>query len=66
MEVIKTWIVNHKNGRTQMYLLESGNYVIVVPTPTGQCWTDILENINEFKAKEYIAEAKTKIYEKFN
>ena len=58
MEVLKTWIVKHKNGRTQLYLLEDGNYIIVVPTPTGTCWTDVPENITEQRAKDYINEAK--------
>ena len=58
MEVLKTYIVRHKNGRTQLYLLEDGSYIIIVPTPTGQCWTDVPENITEFEAKKYINEAK--------
>ena len=56
MEVVKTWIVNHSNGRTQMYLLKDGTYVLVVPTPTGNCWTDICETIDETEASTYIIE----------
>jgi len=54
MEVIKTWIVNHENGRTQLYLLENGNYIIIVPTPNGSCWTDVPQDILKEKAEEYI------------
>jgi hypothetical protein len=58
MEVVKTWIVQHKQGRTQLYLLEDGSYIIVVPTPTGTCWTDVPENISEPEALKYILEYK--------
>jgi len=56
MEVIKTWMVIHKNGRTQMYQLKDKTYVIVVPTPTGQCWADICETISENEAIKYMDE----------
>jgi len=53
-EVVQTWIVQHKNGCTQMYKTKEGVYYLVIPTPTGQCWTDVCQPIDEYEAKKYI------------
>lgn len=58
MEIIKQWIVAHRLGRTVLYLLEDGNYIMMIPTPTGNCWTDIAEYISECKALKYINDYK--------
>lgn len=55
MEVSRTFVVNHKNGLTVMYLLKDGRYVLTVPcfVSTGT-WMDILEFIDEEKALSYL------------
>ena len=54
MRVIKTYLVEHENGLTEMYLLEDDRYILNVPTPTGNCWTNCPAVISERIAKAYI------------
>ena len=53
-EVVKTWIVNHKNGTTQMYKTREGVYYLVIPTPINGGWADVCRLIEEEEAKTYI------------